>query len=114
MIADVDVTNGDKCPRGWKRISQLVELLVMMMDAILLNSQLTKFLSRVYHKSTTDVFHPKTILFMPCMLMKLMAFQESIFGHINRQCWASYFVKVTSYILLATELFSYSYILPIK
>ena len=26
------------------------------------------------------------------------------------QCWASYFVKVTSYILLATELFSYSYI----
>ena len=30
------------------------------------------------------------------------------------QCWASYFVKVTSYILLATELFSYSYILPIK
>ena len=33
------------------------------------------------------------------------------------QCWASYFVKVTSYILhvlLATELFSYSYILLIK
>ena len=35
-------------------------------------------------------------------------------GFPNRQCWASYFVKVTSYILLATELFSYSYILPIK
>ena len=64
---------------------QLVELLVMMMDAILLNSQLTKFLSRVYHKSTTDVFHPKTILFMLCMLMKLMAFQESTFGHIMSQ-----------------------------
>ena len=28
--------------------------------------------------------------------------------------WESYFVKVTSYILLATELFSYSYILLIK
>ena len=26
----------------------------------------------------------------------------------TRQCWASYFLKVTSYILLATELFSYS------
>ena len=24
----------------------------------------------------------------------------------NSQCWASYFVKVTSYILLATELFN--------
>ena len=33
---------------------------------------------------------------------------------IVSQCWASYFVKVTNYILLATELFSYSYILPIK
>ena len=32
----------------------------------------------------------------------------------DTQCWESYFVKVTSYILLATELFSYSYILPIK
>ena len=32
----------------------------------------------------------------------------------DNQCWASYFVKVTSYILLATELFSYSYILPIQ
>ena len=30
------------------------------------------------------------------------------------QCWASCFLKVTSYILLATELFSYSHILPIK
>ena len=30
------------------------------------------------------------------------------------QCWASYLLKVTSYILLATELFSHSYILPIK
>ena len=29
------------------------------------------------------------------------------------QCRASYFLKVTSYILLATELFSYSYILLI-
>ena len=28
----------------------------------------------------------------------------------NVQCWDSYFLKVTSYILLATELFSYSYI----
>ena len=65
MIADVDVTNGDKCPHGWKRINHPVAAcrapIVMMMDAILLNSQLTKFLSRVYHKSTTDVFHPKTI-----------------------------------------------------
>ena len=32
---------------------------------------------------------------------------------ISKQCWASYFLKVTSYILLATELFSYSYILHI-
>ena len=28
--------------------------------------------------------------------------------------WGNYFLKVTRYILLATELFSYSYILPIK
>ena len=29
------------------------------------------------------------------------------------QCWDSYFLNVTCYILLATELFSYSYILSI-
>ena len=32
------------------------------------------------------------------------------------QCWGNYFLKATRYILilLATELFSYSYILPTK
>ena len=42
-----------------------------------------------------------------------LPYQRSLI-HTNIQCWASYFVKVTSYILLATEQFSYSYILPIK
>ena len=30
------------------------------------------------------------------------------------QCWGNYFLKISRYILLATELFSYSYILSIK
>ena len=38
----------------------------------------------------------------------------SLFQLSYHQCWTSYFLEVTSYILLAAELFSYSYILPIK
>ena len=51
-------------------------------------------------------------------LMLLCFFKQetllTLFYFTPSQCWASYFVKVTSYILLATKLFSYSYILPIK
>ena len=45
-VADLDI--GDSCPRGWSKITSpvaVVELLVIMLDVILLNSQLTKFLT---------------------------------------------------------------------
>ena len=49
-VASVDAAK-DSCPHGWRKITsllQLVELLVIMLGVILLNSQLTKFLTVEY------------------------------------------------------------------
>ena len=65
------------------------------------------------------IIHEKALQLLLCCTQRACKLSRQVLDGFRSivgfmQCWASYFVKVTSYILLATELFSYNYILPIK